>query len=205
MFIRRQFARVKSCHLTAIVFVMTATALMCFSQPGFAADRQVAPGFTLQDLGGVQHSLAEYEGKVILINFWTTICPPCLHEMPSLDRLYNTLRDSGFVVIAINSDAAGHPVVKPVTDRLGLSFPVLLDPESKVTGLYGVRLHPTTYLIDRQGFLVSRIVGFRDWMSAEQFASIRALLPAPRQHWPGAGIQSTRKQHGQFSNLQVNP
>ncbi len=178
MHIRRQLARYTRVVFGVVLCVLLGTVLIGLPQPGTGAERQAAPSFSLQDILGRERSLAEHRGKVVLINFWATSCPPCIHEMPSLESLYHSLKDKGFVVVAVASDVAGERTVKPVVDRLRLTFPILLDPKSKITVLYGVSFRPTSYLIDRQGFLVSRTVGARDWMSDDQLASIRALLPA---------------------------
>lgn len=158
-----------------LVVALGMSALLA-AGPGLTADRQAAPGFSLQDVAGEQHSLREHLGKVVLINFWAASCPPCVYEMPALERLYRLLKDEGFVVVAVSGDETGSRAVMPVIDRLDISFPVLLDNESQVAALYGVSVRPTTYLVDRRGLLVTRIVGIRDWTGAEQLAAIRSLM-----------------------------
>lgn len=142
---------------------------------------QTAPNFSLPDLLGHKQSLADYQGELVLVNFWATSCPSCIHEMPTLQSLQNALNDRDFVVVAIAGDAAGEWKVKPMVDSLGLNFPVLLDPDSQVADLYRVRVRPTSYLIDSDGFLVARILGERDWMTEEHRAWIETLLPQPLQ------------------------
>ncbi len=135
-----------------------------------------APPLSIPDLSGRQWNLSEQRGQVLLLNFWATWCPPCRHEMPALEAMYRSLRDRGFVVVGIASDALGAPAVGPVAERLGLTFPILLDPDSIVTNRYRVRVRPTSFLVDRDGMLVARMVGPQPWNRDELIAPIKNLL-----------------------------
>lgn len=152
------------------------------SSPLIAQEREMALDFSLRNLSGRQESLKNYRGKVILLNFWATWCPPCREEMPSMERLYHSLKDQGLVVLGISSDAFGERSVKPFVDEFRLTFPVLLDPDSRVTNVYMVRYRPTSYLIDAQGRIITRIVGPRDWMSDNILESIRGILLQSSTH-----------------------
>ncbi len=113
-----------------------------------------APDFTLAGLDGTTLSLAGLRGKVVLLNFWATWCPPCKAEMPDLDALqreYGAAHD--FVVVGVNVEE-DPATVKSFVKKNGLSFPILLDSKSQVTTqLFGVRGMPTTLIIDREGFI----------------------------------------------------
>lgn len=127
-------------------------------------DRPVsAPAFTLPTPSGDTGSLEDYRGRFVLLNFWATWCPPCLHEMPSMQRLYEALRDRGFVVLAVASDSAGKQVVEPFIKKLGVTFPIFLDQRSEVSNRYGARELPSTFLLDHQGNVVAAARGERDW------------------------------------------
>lgn len=146
-----------------------------------------APGFSLVDLDGETVSLEQYGDQVVLLNFWATWCPPCVHEMPSMERLYQDLRDRGFVVLGVSLDVDPGPVdeqgrsqgiVREYVDRLEVTFPILLDPKGEVEAVYNVTGLPTTYVIGRGGRIEGRIVGAREWDSAEYRARIEELLGA---------------------------
>jgi peroxiredoxin len=113
-----------------------------------------APDFALQGLDGETVSLASLRGKVVLLNFWATWCPPCKAEMPDLDALhreYGAAHD--FVVVGVNVEEKPE-TVKPFVEKNGLSFPIVLDRDSRVTTqLFGVRPLPTTLIIDREGYI----------------------------------------------------
>jgi peroxiredoxin len=121
-----------------------------------------APAFELMNMDDEKVSLADFKGKVVMINFWATWCPPCVREMPSMERLHNKLDDNAFSVIAINQ-MEDPDTVFAFTGQLELdpTFDILFDRDSKVSYAYGVHGLPTTYLIDKQGRIRYRAVGGR--------------------------------------------
>lgn len=138
----------------------------------------LAPDFAVPDLAGQAVRLSAFRGRVVLVNLWTTWCPPCREEMPSMERLYQRLRDRGFVLLAVSQDEGGAAVVEPFVRQLGLTFPILVDPEQQVGGRFHVWGYPESFLIDREGRIVERIIGPRDWASPEQVAAVERLLDA---------------------------
>jgi thiol-disulfide isomerase/thioredoxin len=147
---------------------------------------KAAPDFTLLDVEGLQVSLQKYRGKVVFLNFWATWCIPCREEMPSLERLHQTYQAQDLAILSIDlKEGAEH--VKAFFQKHGLSFPSLLDPNGTVFRDYLVAGMPTTYLIDRDGTLLARGVGGRDWTRAEGLQLIQELLkptPAALQQTP---------------------
>jgi peroxiredoxin len=138
--------------------------------------------FTLLTLEGRPTQLREFRGKLVLLNFWATWCAPCLHEMPSMERLYQTFKQTNFVLLAVSMDRQGEEVARPFVNNLKLTFPVLLDHTLEVSRRYGVRGLPTTYLIDPEGLLIGVAIGARDWYKTEAKVLIAGLLrqlPAP--------------------------
>lgn len=133
-----------------------------------------APDFTLPDLAGKARRLTGLRGQVVLMNFWATWCTPCRAEMPAMERLYQELKDDGFTIVAVNFAETAEQVV-PFVKELRLQFPVLLDQEGQVSRLYRVFSLPTTYLLDRHGMLVGRVVGPREWDGADAKRLIRVL------------------------------
>jgi peroxiredoxin len=138
----------------------------------------LAPDFAVPDLAGQAVRLSAFRGRVVLVNLWTTWCPPCREEMPSMERLYQRLRDRGFALLAVSQDEGGAAVVEPFVRQLGLTFPILVDPEQQVGGRFHVWGYPESFLIDREGRIVERIIGPRDWASPEQVAAVERLLDA---------------------------
>ena len=135
-----------------------------------------APDFVLPRLGGgAPLSLGELRGRVVLVNFWATWCKPCEDEMPAMERLYRSLAGTEFELLAVSVDT-GPDEVQAFRDRLGLSFPILLDPGKRVSAAYQSYRFPESYLIDRDGRILSRYIGPRDWDAAVYHERIRRVL-----------------------------
>jgi cytochrome c biogenesis protein CcmG/thiol:disulfide interchange protein DsbE len=139
----------------------------------------LAPDFAAPDLAGQAVRLSGQRGKVVLVNLWATWCPPCREEMPSMERLHQELKDRGFVLLAVSQDETGAEAVKAFVDQMKVTFPVLLDPQGDVGKKFGVWGYPESFLVDREGRIVERVIGPRDWASPTQIARIEALLAAP--------------------------
>lgn len=117
-----------------------------------------APDFTLVDLEGNVHTLSNYEGRPVIINFWATWCAPCATEMPAFQRVYDTYRDEGLVILAINnSESAG--TILEFMDEKDLDFTVLLDVQFDATRAYEQNAFPTTFFIDRDGRIQHTEIG----------------------------------------------
>ncbi len=123
------------------------------------ADESHAPDFTLLNLSGDTVNLSDYRGKVVLINFFATYCPPCRMEMPDFVRLQEKYGSKGFTVIAISVDNEPEKVLPSFIERLGLNFPVLLA-TTKVLKDYGnIYALPVTFVLDREHKIVKKITG----------------------------------------------
>ena len=137
-----------------------------------------APDFQLEDMDGEKHSLESYRGKVVILNFWATWCPPCRREIPSMEALHQAFRDEAFAILAINEwETEDHVFAFMGQLPVEPSFPILLDLDSEVATNFGVKGLPTTLLLDPQGRIVYRAVGGRDFDHPEVKKTIRALLP----------------------------
>ncbi|UCF61444.1 MAG: TlpA family protein disulfide reductase [Anaerolineaceae bacterium] len=161
--------RLRWLGLTALVLVVGSGWIWHSSVPTSATtgglipsprEGFLAPDFTLDLAGGGQLTLSELRGEVVLINLWTSWCPPCRLEMPSLQRVYEANRERGVEVLAINmtyqdSETAAVEFVQ----ELGLTFPVLLDRTGEVGYKYQLRSLPTTFFVDRQGVITQVILG----------------------------------------------
>ena len=127
-----------------------------------------APDFALPRVGG---------GDRVHLNFWATWCKPCEEEMPAMERLYQAFRDDGLEMLAISVDV-GEAEVLAFQERMGLSFPLLHDPDRSVASRYQSFRFPETYLIDQQGTVVGRYIGPRDWDAPVYQDAVRRLLGA---------------------------
>lgn len=137
-----------------------------------------APDFRLEDMDENLYSLKDFQGKVLLINFWATWCPPCRREMPSMERLYQKMKDNDdFTVIAINQFESPDHVFAYMAD-LGTdpSFPILFDRESRISEAYKVAGLPTTYLVDKKGKVRYRAIGGREFDHPEVEKLILELM-----------------------------
>jgi thiol-disulfide isomerase/thioredoxin len=141
-----------------------------------------APEVAFTDVAGREISLADFHGKLILLNLWATWCGPCVEEMPSLDRLQAKLGGRDFQILAVSSDRAGAKVVEPFIAKLGLAdLKVYLDPKSKTNHAFGVRGLPTSILIDADGRELGRLEGAAKWDSPETIAFLKHFMKAPQQ------------------------
>ena len=124
-----------------------------------ADDRRQRADFTLTDLQGKSWTLKQLTGKVVLVNFWATWCPPCRKEIPDLESLYKHFQDQGFVVLAISDEDSAK--VQPFMAVEKVTFPVLLDPLRKVNNLFQVDGIPKSFVYDRSGKLVAQSIDMR--------------------------------------------
>jgi peroxiredoxin len=140
----------------------------CLVHPDYAGADRLAPDFSLKDMKGREAKLSDYRGKVVVLNFWTRNCGPCLKEMPSLAELTHMLADrKDVVVLAVSTDEGPADVADTLKSVLREEppFRILFDPDGDnvVMGKYGTRLFPETWLIDKRGVVRARFDGGRDW------------------------------------------
>jgi len=134
-----------------------------------------SPGFSLADLKGKTHSLPDYQGKVILVNFWASWCPPCIYEMPELTRLKQQLADKPFDILAINVGEKKYKVRK-FTKLINFELPVLLDTHNDTFKSWGVKTLPTSFLIDANGQIRYRVRGNPGWEHENTLSVIDKLM-----------------------------
>ncbi len=119
-----------------------------------------APDFTLSLLDGGEIALSELRGQVVLVNFWTSWCPPCRQEMPAIESVYRSYKDIGLVVIGLNLTAQdSKQEAAAFAQEVGVTFPIALDLDNSVGNLYRVTALPTSFFVDRKGVIRSVIVG----------------------------------------------
>ena len=131
--------------------------------------------FLLSDLNGNKVSLADHRGKIVFLNFWASWCLPCRAEMPSMEKLYNKFKNNDFTILAVNM-GENERQVRAFKESYKLNFPILLNADSSVGSIYGVISIPTSYLIDRDGYILGGALGPREWASKEAYELINSLL-----------------------------
>jgi peroxiredoxin len=154
-----------------------ASVAKAFTDAGIPVVREkVEPiDFTLPLLDGTNRKLSDLKGKVVFLNFWATWCPPCRQEMPSMETLYQKFKGQGLEIFAVDCmEEAGD--VSAFMRRNKLNFPAALDVSGRVNGQYGVEAIPTTYILDRSGKIIIRVVGSLDWNNPKIIAAFETLL-----------------------------
>lgn len=164
---------------TALVILIALVSYLFFVRP-YQVDLHVgepAPDFSLSTWEEKKISLHDFQGHVVLVNFWATWCPPCVAEIPSLNALSLHFKDAKFVVLGINEDGlhAREEIAKFI-ERMPISFPILLDGRMEVSDSYGAHLLPTSFIIDQDGVVVDFVQGEVDWMDVKYINLISDLL-----------------------------
>lgn len=172
-------------------FLLLAMAGAIYYQQQQATGRAgfPAPNFTLKDVNGRSYRLADLRGQIVFLNIWATWCPPCRMEMPSMERLHRRLQGKDFIMLAVSEDEDGVTAVRPFIDQMGLTFPVLLDPEGVLPSRYGVTGYPETFVIDRDGSVIQHTIGPENW---ESEAAYRYFLKVIE---PGPGTTQAGSEH----------
>ncbi len=166
-------------RLTVVVLVAAAAAggfVYLAKKKGYGLRvGQPAPSFRLPSIDGREVSLDSLRGQVVLVNLWASWCPPCLDEMPSLERLHRRLKPEGLVVLGVAADSDKEDVLA-VVKKLEVTFPTLQDPEGETERAYRATGYPETFLVDRRGSLRQIYVGPVEWDDAQVIARIREVL-----------------------------
>jgi cytochrome c biogenesis protein CcmG/thiol:disulfide interchange protein DsbE len=137
-------------------------------------DYGMAPQFTLPDINGNQVSLSDFKGKVVILDFWTTWCGPCVKEVPHFIELYDKYKEQGFEMVGISLDQGGADDVKPFVEKMGVNYTMLIGSQDITKKYGGISSIPTTFVIDKAGKIQRKYVGYRDKTVFEK--DIEALL-----------------------------
>ena len=137
--------------------------------------QKLADDFSLPMADKTTFRLRDHHGKTVLINFWATWCPPCLAEMPAMERLWQQHRDSGFIMVAVSVDSDPAKVAPFVAEHK-LTFPIVLDPRMEVAAQYGVGALPSSFLVDRTGNLAGLAIGPRAWDNDASHSLVEGLV-----------------------------
>ncbi len=145
------------------LFVLLIALPGCKKQEKPAQEGNPAPLFTLKDMSGRDVNLADLKGKVVLLNFWATWCPPCREEIPSMMRLNLAMAGKPFQMLAVSINEGGQAEVSDFFRQSGANLPALFDPTQAVAKRYGLTGVPETFVIDKKGVIVKKVVGGLNW------------------------------------------
>jgi peroxiredoxin len=164
--------------LQVLIAVLLAALLVVIA--GVLSEKVVVAGDTAPDFrittdDGIRMTRSSFGGKVLVLNFWATWCPPCVEEMPTLNAMQKQLAGSGVIVLAVSVDR-NEQAYRQFLQRTGVSFRTARDPEANISSQYGTFKFPETYVIDRNGKVVQKIIGAADWTDPKMVSSIRSML-----------------------------
>ncbi len=199
------------------VYVLAATLLAFAAMLALAASLTAAdlskfkpwsggtlPALVLKDLNNKQHRLADYRGKVLVVNFWATWCAPCIEEMPSFERLAKRLSDEPFALLTVNFGEKPSRIT-PFLKKIGVDVPVLVDADMKVSRAWVKKGLPTTYIIDADQNIRYQVLGELAWDAPEVEAKIRELFPMqshlPTARWAKTNYPQSSKPFDASANL----
>ncbi|WP_085815043.1 TlpA disulfide reductase family protein [Geoanaerobacter pelophilus] len=159
-----------------LLLVIAVAASGCSKKEVPAQEGAAAPDFTLQDLSGKQVQLSSLKGKVVLVNFWATWCPPCREEIPSMVKLNQVMQGKNFQMLAISVDEGGQQAVQEFFRQNGVSLPALFDTDGSVSRRYGTTGVPETFIVDGKGMIRKKVIGGVDWSAPEVLQYLEGLM-----------------------------
>ena len=167
----------RTAAVVAVVIAVAFGYVRLAQDKGYALKKGSAtPGFRLTALDGKAVDLAAYRGKVVVLNFWATWCPPCVAEMPSLERLHRALGPEGLAVVTVSTDE-DEAALRAFVGQYALTLPVLRDPGGRgPASQYHTTGYPETFVLDRAGLLLQHTVGPDEWDSPQRLDYFRGLL-----------------------------
>ena len=170
-------------YLVLAVLVVAVSALVLFAitkqgprETRIIGEGDQAPEFRLSTLDGKQIHLSDFRGKVVILHFWATWCPPCVEELPVLDRFSRSMSGADIQFLAVSVDEGGAEAVAPFMKKNALTIPVLLDPGASVSHSYGTFKFPETYLLDRNGVVRYKVIGPADWSDPANIQGVRDMI-----------------------------
>jgi len=165
------------CAVAAAAAVLVLFAVPSYRQGEASLAGKSADNFTAEIAGKTEH-LSDFKGKVVVLNFWASWCPPCVSEAPAMNRLQQYIASRNGVVLGGSIDEDPQAYDKFLKDY-NVNFPTFRDPSKKISLEYGTSIIPETYIIDRHGKIARKIIGEQQWDSAEMLAYFDALLGQP--------------------------
>lgn len=174
---RQQWTMIAGLVMTALFGVTLAMKLR--GEINLLEVGSKAPHFDAVTLGaGRPVGIEDYRGKVVLLNIWATWCPPCVEEMPSMERVHRKLAGTDFHVVAVSVDEADSTVVSKFAKDLGLTFEIVHNRDGSIRRIYQTAGVPESFVIDRDGVIIKKVIGAAAWDSPVNEALFRSLLDA---------------------------
>jgi peroxiredoxin len=165
----------RAARVVGVILLAAVLPFSCSEEVQAPEIGKTIPEIVLPDLQGDTFRLSKARGRVVLINFWASWCPPCVEEMPSLEKLHQTLRGKGLDVVSISVDD-DRDIVERFKKEHGLTFTILHDEGAKVANRFQTYKFPETYVVDREGRLIWKFIGPRDWIAPSPMLDIVGLL-----------------------------
>lgn len=180
---------IKKCVLVPALALLLGSGVYAkhVASAGVVRHDELAPAFRLKQLDGRVRRLADFRGKLVVLNFWAGWCPPCRAEMPSLWRLKNKMRHEPFEIIALNMGERPEAIKGFLSKAMQRDLVVLLDHDQAVTRRYGPRAYPTTYLITAEGRVARVLTGPFEFDHPQMLQLLRSLLPEEKKGKKGHG------------------
>ncbi|MGH9702305.1 MAG: TlpA family protein disulfide reductase [Candidatus Acidiferrales bacterium] len=171
--------KLKRNALTGLVLAGIVLMMYLFASPQYRQGEPSLAGQAAHDftfvLNGKPSSLPDLRGKVVVLNFWATWCPPCVEEAPALNQLQQAIAPQGGMILGISVDEDDEAYKKFLVDH-SIVFPTYRDPSKQIAATYGTSMFPETYIIDRQGRIARKIIGPQDWASPDMVTYLRDLM-----------------------------
>ncbi len=166
------------CLILSVTLLMTAGCKKKEQASGAAEVKETkpAPEITVNSLKNVPLKLSELKGKVVLLNFWATWCPPCREEIPSMIKLNSAMTGKPFQMLAVSIDEGGVPDIEAFFKESGFSLPAYTDPDGVAVKTYGITGVPESFVIDKNGILVKKVIGPLAWDSPETISFLEGLM-----------------------------
>ena len=159
------------------VWLLPVFFILCCAVSASTLDRKAVAPFSVKNLAGDSVSLGQFNGKVVLVSFWATWCPPCVRELPSMQALKQSLAGQPFEILALNAGETAEDLNRFVKNfDTPLDFPILVDTSKSVATDWNIKAMPTSFLLDRWGRMAHKITGPRDWNDEDMRSLVTALL-----------------------------
>ncbi len=162
-------------YIFLILSLLLLVSTGCHKDAPAPKEGDAAPDFNLTSLSGEEVRLSDLRGKVVIVNFWASWCPPCREEIPSLVTLNTAMAGKNFRLLAISIDKDGKNAIAPFFNKLGINLPTLFDSNGSVGKRYGITGVPETFIVDGQGIIRKKVVGPIDWSAPDMIRFINDL------------------------------
>ncbi len=171
----------KILYLFAVIALVTTVACnrkeqVTQGKQAAPTEQRLAPDIIVNGFNGAPLQLSSLKGKVVMLNFWATWCPPCREEIPSIIKLNSKMAGKPFQLVTVPIDEGGKPAVEAFFNTSGYSLPAYIDPDGRAAKTYGITGVPETYLIDKNGILVKKVIGPLEWDSPEVASYLEELM-----------------------------